>query len=222
MDRMIGLNLTGSVEELVDRLDALYPGTRKQVKHVWQNVFHHPDHEISFHEAMLLHILTRQYNKPGAQILEIGTCYGYSASIMADAAPKANIVTMTPNWHHVKFALENFKERPNIQVVQSRSVDYLYNYSGPMVDILMVDGDHNEIRADLPWWNWVKVGGLMFHHDYSNIPERPPCRKVYGVMNEFSKAIHKPDILMVTDKKQGVAGWYRNKGEVWHTQPPQN
>lgn len=219
---MISLKLTGTFDDLVDRLEALYPDTRKRVKKVYQRVIHHPDHEISFHEAMLLHILTGQYNRSDAQILEIGTCYGWSAAVMADAAPKAKIITMTPNWHHVKFANENLKANHNVSVIQTKSIDYLYNFCGPMIDVLMVDGDHNEIRADLPWWNWVKVGGLMFHHDYSDITERPPCRKVYGVLNEFSKSIHQPDILMVTDKRQGVGGWYRNKGEVWHTQPPQS
>jgi hypothetical protein len=82
--------------------------------------------------------------------------------------------------------------------------------------MVMDDGDHNNIRDDLPWYNFLKVGGLFFHHDYSDIPDRPPCRKVYGVLGKFSDALnHPPDVTIVTDTRQGMGGWYRRKGEVY-------
>ena len=72
------------------------------------------------------------------------------------------------------------------------------------------------MAEDLPWYNKLKVGGLMIHHDYcpADAPVRP-CRWVYETVNAFSTRLHAPDVLMADDTREGMAGHYRREGEVW-------
>ena len=173
-----------------------------------------PKREIAEYQAAVLYVLTKPYNKPDANILELGTALGYSASIMAQAAPEANLVTMTPRESEVNAARENLKIFPNVEVLCSKSVDYLDDYSWPELDLIFVDGDHARIKLDLPWWNWLKVGGLFLHHDYSPEDSGRPCPPVYEGINEFSDWLgRKPDVLVVDDHKVGLAGFYKTEDD---------
>ena len=153
------------------------------------------------YQAAALYILARSHN--GGNFLEIGTFVGYSASLMAQAAPDAQIITLNPAEHEVREARVNLKQWPNVEVIQTKSWDYLESYDGPFLDFIFVDGDHKRIEKDLPWWDWVAEGGLMLFHDYS--PKE--CPPVYNAVSKFFK--NSPDILLVDTEGIGMVGFVK-------------
>lgn len=218
----LSLNITGTHEELWQQLDAVHPGIKTKVATVYRELGeHYPKRETRDYEAALLYILATQYNYLGALIAEVGTCYGFTAAIMQHAAPRARVMTCTPNPNHVKIARRNLA--PNfgaIEVVETTSVNWLQHIGDSSLDMVFIDGDHKAVRDDLPFYNKLKIGGLKFHHDYC--PGRPdhtgprPCRWVYEALNEFADKMHPFDVLMTDDNKEAVGGWYRQEREVWY------
>ena len=203
-------------EYIISTIQEFVPEVRSKLDKICNQMVRYTKREIRLHEAAYLYALARQFNYYGANILEIGTCHGWSASVIAEAAPMAQIVTCTPRLAHVEHAREHLQIYPNVAVVQTRSQDYLANYIGPKLDMVFVDGDHENVIDDLPWYNWLKVGGLMLHHDYTP-PEAPnrPCRPVWEALNNFSEQLHSADVLLVGENREGMAGWYRQENEVW-------
>lgn len=219
---MLHIDLHGTHEALWDGLEALYPGVRETVEHVHGMLIeHYPKRETRDYEAALLYICAAQYNLPGAVIAEIGTCWGWTAAIMQHAAPLATVITCTPNPNHVIIARRNLRHSfPRVEVLETRSVDWLPRLADESLDMVFVDGDHQRVSEDLPFYNTLKTGGLMIHHDYC--PDRPlctgprPCRWVYEALNQFAAWLnHAPDVLLVDHNVEGMAGWYRQAGEIW-------
>ena len=167
--------------------------------------------EIWPFQAAALYALTVPYNEWGNQILEIGTAWGYSCAIMAEAASEARIVTLNPKGHEFDRAVQHLAGYENVQLVQQLSWNYLATYSGPKLDMVFVDGDHGRVREDLPWWNWLRNGGLMLFHDYSPGESKRPCEPVYDAVNEFGDWLgRKPDVLVIDYREVGMAGFVKN------------
>jgi predicted O-methyltransferase YrrM len=161
--------------------------------------------QILPYQAAALYVLARQYDLAGARLLDIGTAAGYSASVMAQAAPKAEIVTLNPAAHEVEAARRNLERWPNARVVQSTSWAYLSDYGGPFLGMIFVDGDHRRVADDIPWWRWVEAGGLLLFHDYST----GACPPVYESVNGLAEALGRGlDVLIVDDRGIGMAGFY--------------
>jgi len=157
-------------------------------------------------QVAALFALAAQYN--GGNILEIGTFIGHSASIMAQAAPEAKIITLNHAAHEVEEAVRNLREWPNIEVVQALSWDYLDTYGNPMLDMVFVDGDHKRVVRDLPWWGWLEKDGLMLFHDYS--PKL--CPPVYNAVNRLGEMLgREPDVMVMDDEGRGMAGFYNRE-----------
>lgn len=215
---MFDVDFCGTNEELIVNLEEAYPGVMGIVQGVYDTIPHYTKREIRLLEGALLYILATQYNHPDAHIFEIGTCWGWSAAVMSTAAPLAQIVTCTPNHNHAKIATYNLAKAgySNIEVVDAQSQTLLADYKGPLLDMVFVDGDHKRVEEDLPWYNWLKVDGLIFHHDYSH-PDAPvrPCRWVWKALNHFCAEIHPPDVLLMNDEQEGMMGHYRREGEMW-------
>ncbi len=166
--------------------------------------------EIGQSQAAVLYQLTQKYNQPGSRILEIGTAHGWSAGVMAEAAPLAHITTMTPNQGNFEVATYNLRNYSNIEVICFASVPFLQQYNGPDFDMIFVDGDHKNIRLDLPYWNLLYTDGLFFHHDYSPAVSSRPCPPVYKELNKFGLYLGRDrDVLIMSDTYVGMIGWYR-------------
>jgi len=160
---------------------------------------------------MSLFVLAQQYNRSDANILEIGTALGFSASIMAQAAPLAKIVTLEPKPAEFDLSCRNLAQYKNVKVFKVYSWKYLAEYTGPELDMIFVDGDHKRVGRDLPWFNWLKIGGLILFHDYSSIA----CPPVYNTINKISALINRPlDIQIIDTNLIGMAGIYRQRDEV--------
>lgn len=170
--------------------------------------------EINEYQAALIYCLAKRFNCKGANILEIGTAWGRSASLMALAAPLANVITLNPKEHEVKKASVHLKTFPNVTIEQFISWDYLDTYDGPELDMVFIDGDHKRVKRDFPWWNWLKVGGLKLHHDYSPNESSRPCPPVYDACNEFIDFLGRDsDILVVDNENVGMIGFVKREDD---------
>jgi predicted O-methyltransferase YrrM len=206
------LNITGTQEELWGQLDEICPDIRARIVEV-RSLLKAPvnKRDTRDYEAALLYILSAQYDYFGAKIAEVGTGLGFTAAIMQHAAPRAHVMTCTPDNSHVSIARGNLK--PNFQgitVLEMKSVEWLEKIEDGFLDMVYIDGDHKHVRLDLPFYNKLKVGGLKFHHDYwlHN-------HFVYVALLDFAEKMHPFDVLMTNEKQEAVGGWYRQEGEVW-------
>lgn len=204
----------GTAVELADKFTALHPELGEVLDHVRARV-PHLKREIWAYQAMALYHLVRPYNRDGATILEIGTAFGFSAAVMASAAPLAKIMTLNPKAEEVVQARKHLASWPNVTVVENASVPFLEEatrFALPLTfDVIFVDGDHKHIRLDLPYFNLVRAGGLFFHHDYSPEWSPRPCSVVYEELNRFSEHVLRRDmdVIIVDDTDVGMAGWYK-------------
>lgn len=82
--------------------------------------------------------------------------------------------------------------------------------------MVWIDGDHNQIRRDLPWFNRLSEGGLLVCHDYSPEDSARPSAICYATLNEMREKLGRPfDVELVDEEKTGMVGFYRRAGERW-------
>jgi len=194
---------------IIAQMESLHPGTKWVLREARRRAAH-GKREIYEYQAAALHVLASQYNRAGARILEIGTFWGYSAAVMAEAAPEAQIVTLNPKAHEVPIARQNLSAYLNVKVVEAFSWDYLKDCDGQTFDMIFVDGDHKRVTLDLPFWEHIVPGGLFLFHDYSPDETPRPCPAVYQAVNEFAFANGVIfDVLVVDDTGVGMAGFYK-------------
>ena len=165
---------------------------------------------ISQYQAYILYAWTLPYNIEGAMILEIGTLLGFSAAVMAEAAPLAKITTLNPVGREMTEARHNLRAYTNVTVKKAKSWEYLAQDTG-WYDVVFIDGDHNRIALDLPWWDRIKANGLMAFHDYSPGNSPRPCQPVFDAVNMMARdmALKEPDTFVIDSDGVGMAGFYR-------------
>lgn len=176
----------------------------------------HIHHSMPPWESMLLAGIGTWFNYPGARILEIGGCKGGSASIWAEAAPKAEIHTLEPAKRFQSILHENLKPYPNITIWQKFSWHhFLETMEDPLLwDLIFVDGSHVFVHRDLPWWNRLKVGGLMFFDDYTPRIYPVVCAAVRDLWE--SMGLESADIIVRRRNRAGMAGiWKRKESNIW-------
>lgn len=181
--------------------------------------------QIEPFQGAALYSLALPYNRRGARILEIGTFLGYSASLLAQACPEADITTLNPKSHEAGMARNFLRSFPRVKVVEDLSWDFLDTHirtDQAPYDLIFVDGDHAQILRDLPWFDYLNEGGLFVHHDYSPTDSERPCPPVYEALNAMSAALGRDfDALVVDDRKVGLAGFVRQAGdERWREMMP--
>ena len=201
------MNLTGNADVLVQNLRALCPSASVAVLNSGRIKC-----QMLEYQSLALFKLASDYNFTSASILEIGTLAGYSASIMAQAAPKATITTLNPKEWEVYAARDNLTCYKNVTVLQGYSWDYLAGYTGHQFDMIFVDGDHNRIARDLPWYQHLRVGGLMLFHDYSQAKSGIVFAQLNVTANKYE---HPFDVYLMDSQGNGMVGFYKRAGEVW-------
>lgn len=164
--------------------------------------------EVELYQAACLFALARPFNHEGMRVLEIGTAVGYSAAILAEAAPMAEIITLNPDLAEAQIAEVNLRPYQNVSVIRRKSWEYLAEQrSGSPFHFIFIDGDHKRVRLDLPFWNLLAEGGLMLFHDYSPEGTWRACPPVYAAANDFAIEIQPPDVLIVDDRGVGMIGF---------------
>ena len=126
----------------------------------------------------------------GAHFVEIGTCFGKSASFMAvEIANSGKTITFdtidtfkgSPSELHsthkfflsldvYQIATYNLHELP-VNVIKGNSVDVSKQYKNKSLDFVFIDGSHEykDVKADIKAWSKkVKKGGYIGGHDYSD------------------------------------------------------
>jgi predicted O-methyltransferase YrrM len=166
--------------------------------------------EILRHEAAVLFALARDYDHDGAQFLEIGTAWGYSAAVMAEAASLATITTLNPKPSEFERAVKHLKPYENVTPKLVHSWDYLEGYAGEALDLIFVDGNHDQVERDLPWWDHLKPGGLMLFHDYSPDGSGRPCQQVMDKVDAWAASNElEPGVRVEDNRGIGMIGFYR-------------
>ena len=168
-------------------------------------------------QALLLFGLTRDL-KP-SRILEIGTLHGFSALLMALAAPRALLTTLNPVGAEVARARGYLRGCANVTVVARASWDYLRT-DRESYDLVFVDGDHRRVALDLPWFQRLRLGGLMLFHDYSPIACPPVFEAVRTLSHRGTENTERNmdrregegnglDVVAMDDAGIGMAGLFR-------------
>jgi len=168
------------------------------------------------HQAALLYVLASQLPRKSS-ILEIGTSTGFSAAVMAFAAPHSTIVTLEPDLGKATRATQQLLRLKNVNVIRQRSWDYLASLGdGPeRYDMVFIDGHHNRIARDLPWFNRLVAGGIVLCDDYSPVGAARPSPIVFQALNMLALQLKRPfDVLMIDHERMGMAGFYRKEGET--------
>lgn len=206
VDQMpVRLDMTGSQETLLAALRNVakdcpaFPPVKRKV--------------LDYQMVALYH-LARQFDHPGARLLEIGTGHGGSGYMFGHAAPRASIVSVTTN--PAEMAAEKLWRSCGIKqawVTVQASWDLLAADSA-VWDLVFIDGDHNRIARDLPWFDRLRVGGLLLCHDYSPDDSRTPSGVVFSELNAMAERLGRPfDVRIVDEGKVGMVGFYRREGE---------
>lgn len=167
------------------------------------------------YQAEIIYALAAQFDRPGAQMLEVGTYYGYSAAVIGQACPQAQLVTLNPTTWEWDRARQNLAQIENARALCGMSQEYITEYDGPELAFVFVDGDHKLIHDDLYWFNWLEIGGLILFHDYSPSGSVRQCPPVYRALTKFAERLRPPDVRIIDNNLAGMAGWYRRPGEVW-------
>lgn len=200
--------LRGTCDELLHTVNGLCPGipAMPRVKR-----------KVLDYQMAALFALARRYDRGGGRFLEIGTGHGGSGYMLSRAAPRASITSLTTSEAEQR-AAEAFWRESGCRNVWARVVcswDYLAATSDEF-DFVFVDGDHNRIVRDLPWFDRVKDGGLFLCHDYSPQDSRTPSGIVHAELDKMAARLGRPfDVSLVDDGKVGMVGFYRRAGERW-------
>lgn len=179
--------------------------------------------QISPYQAAALAYHAHQHDHPGARFLEVGTALGYSACILATAAPQATITTLNPKDGEFERARANLKIRSNVRVVKLTSDEFLAagrqgdaSARGPY-DLIFIDGDHAYpmVLHDSQFFEWLAPGGLIIFHDYSPDDSTRPSGGCYRALNDLQLRHRQADVRIIGSGKVGMLGWIRQPEEQW-------
>lgn len=228
------MNLSGTPIDIIQAVTSKHPEIPSILKQARAIVAPSP-RAIAEYQAAALYALARNWQRNQQEdtspeflqrfssigsyrtrVLEIGTAQGYSAAILALAMPNASIITLNP--HHeeatsARKALTQFGTR--IEVIEQKSWDYLSGYDGKSFDFIFVDGDHKNVRRDFPWYEYLKVGGIILFHDFSPNGTPRACPPVYRALLELKADIGREfDVLVVDDEGVGMAGFVKQEADM--------
>jgi len=215
---MINIHRTdGTADDYAVWLDLMFPGAFEDVEQATDKIRRGKrKKQVARYQALALWGLARQYNATGELIVELGTYYGFSAAVMKLATPLAWLNTYNPVSWEAGDAAQNLASLDRCTVWTKASWDALAGQDTADVSMVFVDGDHNAVARDVPWFNTLRIGGLILFHDFTpGTSLVHPCEPVYRAVNKLALRLgREPDVLVVEESTFGLAGFYRQEGEV--------
>ncbi|PCS01322.1 methyltransferase [Lactococcus fujiensis JCM 16395] len=119
------------------------------------------------HETVVYFQMLIQLIKP-KRILEIGTAIGFSALMMAQAAPECEIVTIDRNQEMIELAKDNlskFDKRKQITLLEGDAADLLSTLDG-QYDLVFMDSAKSKYVDFLPFaLNLLSENGVILMDD---------------------------------------------------------
>lgn len=121
------------------------------------------------------------------KILEIGTFLGYSASVMSEICPDAEILTVEKNEKNFYDAQKNLKEYQKISLVNADAYEFLETNQSLKFDFVFLDGPKGQYIKYLPFLKkMLNKNGVLFADDVL----------FYGLVNSNEKIEHKHRALV--------------------------
>ena len=121
------------------------------------------------------------------KILEIGTFLGYSASVMSEICPDAEIITVEKNEKNFYDAQKNLKEYQKISLVNADAYEFLETNQSLKFDFVFLDGPKGQYIKYLPFLKkMLNKNGVLFADDVL----------FYGLVNSNEKIEHKHRALV--------------------------
>ncbi len=158
------------------------------------------------HETVAFFRLLLQTLQP-QNILEIGTAIGFSALLMAENSPNAQITTIDRNEEMIGLAKENFAKydsRKQISLLEGEAMELLPTLADDQYDFIFMDSAKSKYIVFLPEvLKKVKVGGIIVIDDIfqggdvaKDIMEvRRGQRTIYkGLQKLFNATLDNPDL----------------------------
>lgn len=147
------------------------------------------------HETVIFFIWLLNHLKP-KEILEVGTHFGFSASIFAEYT-EANIQTIERNPEMIERAQANFEKfglMDRVKVLEGQAEDWLAKLPSDSVDFIFMDSAKAKYYDFFPdCMRLLKTNGVLavddvlqggtILHDESEIPRR--VRKIHRKLNAF-------------------------------------
>lgn len=194
------VELDATPEAFIEAVEAIYPDVRKVIETADVLVKDRAQSILDY-QAALLYYVAKQYN--GELIVELGTKYGFSTAILAQAAPDSRIITIEKYTHIMGEAGKALKQFKNVEFYNAVSWEFAEKVRDGKVGLLFVDADHKSaVRDTAAWWSRVREGGLVFYHDY-NEKRFPDVIKAVNLYGE-------PDIIYLSEGI-GMAGKFKRE-----------
>ena len=131
------------------------------------------------------------------RILEIGTCVGFSATVMLKASPDARIDTIERNPAMIPVAKENFTKyaADNVTLFEGDAAVILPNLTGPY-DLIYLDAAKGQYPAYLPECiRLLSEGGLLITDDVLFRGQvsagKPDCHRNQTIVNRLDEYLHR-------------------------------
>lgn len=144
------------------------------------------------------------------RILEVGTAIGFSALMMAEALPDAEVVTIDRNPEMIQLAQENFarfQEGNRIRLLEGEAQGLLQDLKGQSFDFIFVDSAKSKYVVFLQdLLDLLPKGGILIFDDVfqggdiTKLPEdiRRGQRAIYRGLHKLFAAVDQHPDLMVS------------------------
>lgn len=215
----------GNRQEIAQQANAMAAGAMTLFDPDAQPLVPYLKRQIDPFQGAALYALASTVDHPDSVILEVGTAWGYSASVMAMGARRARICTLNPKGSEVVRAREHLHPfRDRVTVIETTSDAFWQSYAdlAERFDLVFIDGDHRPgpIKQDMRWFNRLVRGGMIVFHDYAPAGTPRPCPAVVETLNEIRDTQIKRDfdIQIIPDDGVGMVGWFRHPGDVYQYQ----